>query len=141
MGRVFTLYDETKAEKPERRPSRTDAPEWPGDDSGFACGPSGYGGTVAGISNGHQWTPQSHLEVFVGTFGRTPILQRASRSSRATAPRPSSRILIDRGARDPSLWRIYDQGADMSASCPKQLMRGANDLMGQYPTSQKAPRW
>jgi hypothetical protein len=29
MGTVFTLYDETKAEKLERRPSRTDGPESP----------------------------------------------------------------------------------------------------------------
>jgi len=35
-------------------------PESPSGDSGLACDPFGYSGS--GLPNGHQWSPQSHLE-------------------------------------------------------------------------------
>jgi hypothetical protein len=85
MGRVFTLYDETKAEKLERRPSRTDGPEWPSGDSGFACGPSGYRGS--GRPNAHQWSPQSLLDA-MQRFSREPRVMGGS------SPTPPSLISV-----------------------------------------------
>jgi hypothetical protein len=49
-------------------------PRSPSGDSGFAYGRSGYRGS--GIPNGHQWTPESHLEAWATVFRGDAVFRR-----------------------------------------------------------------
>ena len=64
-------------------------PESPSGDSGLVFGSVGYRGS--GLTSGHQWTPQSHLEayatVFAGSVGRERSVTDHSEPERHFDPR------------------------------------------------------